>query len=255
MEQEILIEKIKPWIYEAADFIRMNLDEEREISQKKDRTDLVTDIDQKVQDLLIEKINLSFPNDQILAEENGYDVLQNMMGRVWIIDPIDGTMNFIMEKENFCIMLAVFENGQGNLGLIYDVMSDELYWGGKGIGVFCNQSPLKHVENNALNDGLIGMNAYMYANNIYQAQSIGQTSMGIRVSGCAGIEFIALLKGNHLAYLSNLNPWDYAAGIVLLEELGGQYSTITGKNLSFNQREYFLAATPKAYRQILAMVQ
>lgn len=255
IEQEICVEKIKTWIDEAADLIRMNLHAKREISQKKDRTDLVTDIDRKVQMLLIEKIKLNYPNDQILAEENGYDVLQDMSGRVWIIDPIDGTMNFVMEKENFCIMLAVFEDGQGFLGFIYDVMSDELYWGGKEIGVYCNQSPLHHVKNSPLNEGLVGMNAYMYANNIYQAQSIGQSSMGIRVSGCAGIEFIALLKGNRLAYLSNLNPWDYAAGIVLLAELGCRYSTITGKNLSFNQREYFLAATPKAYQQILEMTQ
>ncbi len=71
-----------------------------------------------------------------MAEEEGCNQLSDLDGRVFIIDPIDGTLNFVIEGENFCIMLAVYESGVGKLGFIYDVMRNELFWGGKGIGVY-----------------------------------------------------------------------------------------------------------------------
>ncbi|MGX7192834.1 inositol monophosphatase family protein [Enterococcus moraviensis] len=245
-----MIVEIQEWLKEAAAFIRVSLANKVTVSQKSNRTDLVTNIDEETQTFLIKKINKYYPNDSILAEEKGFDTIESLDGRVWIIDPIDGTMNFVMEQENFCIMIAVYENGVGKLGFIYDVMKDELYWGGKDLGVFVNDQKLQQPKDRALSDGLIGMNAYMYGKNIYAAGEIGHASMGIRVSGCAGIELIAMLKGNHIGYISNLSPWDYAAGLVLIEEFGFKYSDIEGKPLTFSKREYFLAASPTAYTQI-----
>lgn len=245
-----MIVEIKEWLTEAADFIRVNLASEVTVSQKSGRTDLVTNVDEETQAFFIKKINLHYPDDRILAEEVGFDTIDSLAGRVWIIDPIDGTMNFVMEQENFCIMIAFYEDGVGQLGFIYDVMKDELYWGAKNYGVFLNDQELPQPKDVSLSEGLIGMNAYMYGKNIYFAGEIGHESMGIRVSGCAGIELIALLKGNHIGYISNLSPWDYAAGLVLINEFGLKYSNLAGVPLAFNKREYFLAATPKAYAEI-----
>ncbi|GGC84048.1 inositol monophosphatase family protein [Enterococcus wangshanyuanii] len=250
MTAEKMIIEIKDWIREAADFIQTSLTTDFAVSQKSGRTDLVTSIDEETQTLLIKKIKEHYPADKILAEEKGYSTIDSLAGRVWIIDPIDGTMNFVMEQENFCIMIAVFEDGIGKLGFIYDVMKDELCWGGKGIGVFLGEQRLIQPKNLGLSAGLLGMNAYMFGEDIHCARKIGHASMGVRVSGCAGIEMIAMLKGNHIGYVSNLSPWDYAAGIVLLEEFHFSYSTIEGKALSFSGREYFLAATPEAYSEI-----
>lgn len=247
---EKMITEIKGWMQEAAVFIKTSLSTEMAVSQKSGRTDLVTNIDEETQALLIKKIKEQYPADKILAEEKGYSTIDSLAGRVWIIDPIDGTMNFVMEQENFCIMIAVFEDGIGKLGFIYDVMKDELCWGGKGIGVFLGEQKLIQPQNLGLSAGLLGMNAYMFGENIHCAREIGHASMGVRVSGCAGIELIAMLKGNHIGYVSNLSPWDYAAGLVLLEEFNFLYSTIEGEDLSFSGREYFLAATPKAYNEI-----
>ncbi len=94
---------------------------------------------------------------------------------MWIIDPIDGTMNFVMERENFCIMLAVYEDGIGKLGFIYDVMREELYWGGKGLGVYRNNQLLKAPTMKALADGLWGMNAYMHGKK-YSSRNGNRTS-------------------------------------------------------------------------------
>ncbi|MGX7413289.1 inositol monophosphatase family protein [Enterococcus caccae] len=245
-----MIIQIKEWLKEAAGYIQVSLTNKLLVSQKSNRKDLVTNIDEETQAFFIKKINQNYPNDRILAEEKGFDTIESLAGRVWIIDPIDGTMNFVMEQENFCIMIAVYEDGVGQLGFIYDVMKDELYWGGRKQGVFLNDQKLQQPKDTALSKGLLGMNAYMYGKNIYAAGEIGHASMGIRVSGCAGIELIAMLKGNHIGYISNLSPWDYAAGLVLLNEFGYKYSNIEGKPLAFAKREYFLAATPTAYAQI-----
>ncbi|MGX7150609.1 inositol monophosphatase family protein [Enterococcus ureasiticus] len=245
-----MIIEIKEWLAEAAGYIRVSLTNQLTVSQKSGRTDLVTNIDEEIQSFFIKKINQHYPNDRILAEEKGFNTIDSFAGRVWIIDPIDGTMNFVMEQENFCIMIAVYEEGVGQLGFIYDVMKEELYWGGKNYGVFLNERKLPQPKDVTLSEGLIGMNAYMYRKNIYSAGEIGHASMGIRVSGCAGVELIAMLKGNHIGYISNLSPWDYAAGLVLINEFGFKYSNIEGKPLAFDKREYFLAATPAAYTQI-----
>ena len=160
-ETQKFVQTIQSWLFEAADVIRMNLESELTVQQKNGRTDLVTNMDEQTQEFLMNKIQTNFPEDQILGEEKGYNTLKSFAGRVWIIDPIDGTMNFVMERENFCIMLAVYEDGIGKLGFIYDVMREELYWGGKGLGVYRNNQLLKAPTMKALADGLWGMNAYM----------------------------------------------------------------------------------------------
>ena len=103
-ETQKFIQTIQSWLFEAADVIRMNLESELTVQQKNGRTDLVTNMDEQTQEFLMNKIQTNFPEDQILGEEKGYNTLKSFAGRVWIIDPIDGTMNFVMERENFCMM-------------------------------------------------------------------------------------------------------------------------------------------------------
>jgi myo-inositol-1(or 4)-monophosphatase len=246
-----MVSEIKSWLYEAAAEIRSTLEQELTIQEKSGRTDLVTNMDEQTQEFLMKKIQTHYPEDQILGEEKGFTKVSSFQGRVWIIDPIDGTLNFVLEKENFCIMLAVYEEGVGQLGFIYDVIRDEMYWGGKGWGVYVNECPLPQPAMKELSAGLLGMNAYMYGKNIHHARDIGHQTMGIRVCGCAGLEIIAMLKGNHIGYISKLSPWDYAPGLVLLEEFGFKFGNIHGEALTFDGQEYFLAATPNAYTEIL----
>lgn len=249
-----MVSEVRVWLEEAAQFIRESLDHTMTVVEKSGRTDLVTNIDEETQEFLMNKIRSHYPEDKILGEEKGYNTIDSLNGRVWIIDPIDGTMNFVMEQENFCIMLGIFENGIGQLGFIYDVMKNELYWGGKELGVYLNETRLTQPAFGKLSEGLLGLNAHMYGENTHFARVLGNKSMGVRISGCAGLEMIAMLKGNHNGYLSNLSPWDYAAGIVLLEEFGFKYSNLKGTPLSFDGREYFLAGSPETYEEILHYV-
>lgn len=248
MENEII-----SWIYEAAEKIKTGLGDALKVDQKENRTDLVTNVDKEIQDFFVSKINAFDPNAKILGEENGQDQTPISEGRVFVIDPIDGTLNFVMQQENFCIMIAVYEDGVGQLGFIYDVMQDDLFWGGLKVGkVYHNKEEISAPENKSLSEGLIGMNAALYRENLYHAQEIGRASMGIRVLGCAGLDFIAILKGTQIGYVSTLSPWDYAAGGIMMEQLG---MTICGGNqapLSFQGREFFIGATQAAMADIRA---
>lgn len=253
MKHKQMIREITSWLMEAAQIVREGNQRQLTVQQKTSRTDLVTNMDQEIQTFLIKKIHQQYPQDAVLAEEEDYSTLASLNGNVWIIDPIDGTMNFVFEKENFCIMLAYYCDGIGQLGFIFDVMKNELYWGERGHGVYRNTTKLPQPSDCCLADGLVGMNAYMYGENILASREIGQKSMAIRVSGCAGIELIAILKGTHIGYISNLSPWDYAAGLVLLTEFGIRYGGSQDQPLRFAGREYFFAATPTAYNELLIL--
>ena len=109
-------------------------------------------------------------------------------------------------------------------------MREELYWGGKGLGVYRNNQLLKAPTMKALADGLWGMNAYMEK---YSSRNGNRTSKHGRAYWLCRFGNYCYVKGNHHGYLSNLSPWDYAAGLVLLEEFGFKYSGITGKPLTF----------------------
>jgi len=248
---QILISEIKNWIYQASAIIKNEIKKnDLVIATKASRTDLVTNVDKMIQDFLIERIHRFDPAAKILGEENGQDKLTDFSGRVFVIDPIDGTMNFVLEKENFCIMIAVIEDNEEKLGFIYDVMKDVLLWGGPEVGVFKDEERLDSPEDLSLEESLIGMNSSIYRKNLYHLQDIVDRSMGVRMSGCAGVELINLMTGKRNAYISNLAPWDYAAGKVMLEKLGFKVTNIEGGPLKFSHRERVIAATPATFSAI-----
>lgn len=250
-----MIEEIISWLIAAKEKIILAQNEQLMIDEKTNRKDLVTNMDREIQAFLIEKIHSAYPQAKVLAEEEGYSDLPDLSGQVFIIDPIDGTLNFVVQGENFCIMLAYYEDGIGQLGFIYDVMRDELYWGGKEIGVYKNDIKLPQPKDLPLEKGLVAINSYLFGHDRFNIHAIGEQSIGVRMCGCAGLELIAMLKGNHIGYISNLSPWDYAAGNVLLDVFGMKYSGFSGDPLTFHGREYYLAATPTAYETILEMLE
>lgn len=97
----------------------------------------MTNIDKQVEKYLVTQIKQTFPGSRVLGEEGDRDQdLATYQGLVWIIDPLDGTLNFVKQKDHFASMLAVYENGHEKLGYILDVINDKLYWGGPESGVF-----------------------------------------------------------------------------------------------------------------------
>lgn len=250
-----IVKAVHSWMIDAGEQIKESLNrEDLLVETKSGRKDLVTEMDKATQDYLIDQIMAYDPAAKILGEENGLDQLADLSGRVFIIDPIDGTMNFVLEKENFCIMIAIYEEGKGRFGFVYNVMKDEFLWGGPEIGVFNNGKEIKAPKNIALSEGLVGLNSPMLIHNRHHETDISDRSLGIRMTGCAGVELIALVKGQRAAYVSHLAPWDYAPGGVLLETLGLKMANISGEPLSLSGRELFVGGTPQAFDELMELM-
>ena len=151
------LEFAKQIVLEAGDYLRLHLHDDLMISKKTGPTDLVTQMDQQVQKDLVEKITHRYPEDRIFAEEDG---LRSPIseGSVWVIDPIDGTNNFVTQKEDFAVMVAYFEDGIGQFGLIYDVMRDHLFYGGGEFPVYRNEVELTPFVDQPLENFLISSN-------------------------------------------------------------------------------------------------
>ena len=228
----------------GGDFIKDSLSKTITVEEKTAFDDLVTNIDKQTQDLLVARIQSAFPTDHIFAEENGlvHDIKD---GNVWVLDPIDGTVNFIVQQENFCVMIAYYEEGQGKFGLIYNVMADELFYGGGQFDVYCNDKLLPVYQDRPLNRCLVASNAAMFAKNFHGLQSFINKTLGVRVYGGAGLSMSKVLSGQILAYFSVIYPWDYAAASIMGEKLGYQLETINGEALDYSSRQAVMLV-PKA---------
>jgi len=158
-------------------------------------------------------------------------------GSVWIIDPIDGTNNFVAQGEDFAVMLAYFEDGIGKFGIIYDVMKGDCYHGGEGFPTCRNDEPLPAFKKKPLREFLVAGNSGMLETNEWGLADLGNAALGTRVYGSAAISFAKVLSGRLLTYITYLQPWDYAAASILGESLGYKVLTIAGEEVDFQTRQ------------------
>lgn len=246
---------IQEWIYDAAKLIKSSFEENLDIQQKSNRNDLVTNIDKAVEKQFIEKIHQFFPGERIMGEEGFGDEFQNLDGIVWIIDPIDGTLNFIKQQYDFAIMVAVYEDGIGQAGFIYDVMQDKMYSAHKGKGAYCNKKKLPPVKDQPLKEGLVAISSALMSKEEGLARLVGRASSGVRLIGSAGIETAHVASGQLIGYIAaSLAPWDIAAGKIIAEEVGLIYTKMNGSPIDLLQKNPSLVATPTAHKEIIMLL-
>lgn len=244
---------IKQWIKETAEMIEEAKEKSLEVEEKSARNDLVTNMDKKIEEVLTDKIRSHFPDDRICGEEGFGDDLEDLKGTVWFIDPIDGTLNFVLQQENFAVMIAVYEEGEGVQGYIYNVTEEKLYHAIKGQGVFCNGQPVSAPENKSLSDGLMATNSQLMTQDAFSDyRKVASRSMGVRMLGSAGLEVTELIKGNIIAYVATkLSPWDIAPGKLMLEEFGFKISNFSGEPVDLLKSNQTIFASPSAYDEIV----
>ncbi|RPA57279.1 inositol monophosphatase family protein [Aerococcus agrisoli] len=240
---------VKEWVGEAATFIRQQFETEIQVQTKSHRTDLVTNVDQAVEVFFRKKIEAHFPQDQYFGEEKMGDNPTSLNGPVWIVDPIDGTANFVLQQNHFAIMLGYYEDGEGLLGVIYDVMHDDYFEAIKGKGIRRNgEAFIPRYTDKQLDQSLIAINGGMVMRNVYDVQDLIVASMGLRIYGSAGIEIVGLMKGEIAAYISpRLQPWDIAAGMVFAEEMGLKVSQLSQEPVDLLQANAVIIAYPSTY--------
>jgi myo-inositol-1(or 4)-monophosphatase len=256
MKWDNIYANAKQWVKEAGDKIRLSFDKTLNIQTKTNPNDLVTNIDKEIEQFFINKIRGVYGDHKIMGEEGFGDELSSLEGIVWLIDPIDGTMNFIHQQRNFAISLGVYENGIGKIGLIYDVVHDELYHANSGKGAYLNERPLPALTETTVKESIIALNATWVMENHRIDHNLMiplvREARGTRSYGTAALEMVFVATGRVDAYLSmRLSPWDFAAGAVIVEELGGVVTNLRGENLDFLSQNSLFVAKPGLHQTIL----
>ncbi|MFD1671176.1 inositol monophosphatase family protein [Agrilactobacillus yilanensis] len=244
---------IKQWVVTAAEAVKLHLHDDLKVNTKSGRNDLVTNIDKTTEQYLVQKIRAQYPEAKIVGEEGFGDQVEDLTGLVFFVDPIDGTMNFVKARENFAIMIGAYLDGKGIVGVILDVMKDELFWGGPEFGVYKNNLPLPKPKNITLSEGLLGMSGPLLVHDVKHVAAAVTASSGARIFGSAGIEFTKVIQGFENGYVSKLMPWDFAAGKVMAETLGLKVTDIDGEPLSMLSSKIVLIGTERTHAQILAL--
>ena len=187
---------------------------------KKGPADFVTNSDLKVEKILIEELKKARPNYSIISEENGVEKNKDKKN-TWIIDPIDGTINFLHGIPHFAISIALKCENEIISGLIFDPIKNEMFFAEKESGAYFNNQRIRVSKKNELDDCL-----FVTGGNIKN-----EPDLSYRKSGCAALDMAYVAAGRYDGYFQhNLNIWDIAAGIILVKEAGGILNEINVSN-------------------------
>ena len=187
---------------------------------KKGPKDFVTNSDIKAEKIIIEELKKARPNYSIISEENGVEKNKDTSNS-WIIDPIDGTINFLHGIPHFAISIALKSNDEISSGLIFDPIKDEMFFAEKNNGAFLNNQRIRVSKKNNLDECLFAV-----------GKIINEPNFTYRRSGCAALDIAYVASGRLDGYVQNkLNLWDIAAGIVLVKEAGGIINDIDLENI------------------------
>lgn len=241
------------WLDELQKSTIAAMNQHLDVATKHDARDLVTNVDKSNEQIINKYIRKFDPDAQIVSEEGFGDKPISMAGHVWFVDPIDGTMNFYKQHDDFAIMIALYIDNQPILGWIMDVVNNIVYHGGPQMGIFANQLRLDPPENDALNQGIVLLSGARLLYGMFGYDEIAKSALGYRVIGAAGPSFIRVLRGQAVGYSSKMMSWDFAAGQVLAKTLGLIVSDIDGKQLDMLSSNIVLVATNRAHRDILAL--
>ena len=183
---------------------------------KKGPSDFVTNSDLKTEKIIIEELNRGRPDYSIISEENGIKKNKDQ-NNTWIIDPIDGTVNFLHGIPHFAISIGLRSENEIISGLIFDPIKDELFYAEKNNGAFFNNQRIRVSKKNDIEECLF----------VTGGKIKKELSIPYRKSGCAALDMAYVAAGRYDGYFQNdLNIWDIAAGIVLIKEAGGMINDI-----------------------------
>jgi myo-inositol-1(or 4)-monophosphatase len=228
MDWNQIYETAKLWTLEAGDILRKATTETFQIEYKTSAADLVTEKDKEIEQFFIDKIKSTYPTHFLLGEEGlaKDQVFDPVKEIVWVVDPIDGTTNFVHQQRNFAISVGIYENGLPKIGLVYDPIGKELFHAQSGKGAYLNEKPLLKLMNKSLEEAMVSINQlWLISNDKVNHQLFEQVirkARGTRYIGSAALEIAYVACGRLDIYFDfRLSPWDIAGGMVVLQEVGG----------------------------------
>jgi len=244
-------------LHAGADQLKKYFDGTFEIQSKDTLNNLVTEVDKKSETAIIEVIRDEYPNDFILSEEVGE--LSTDSNVKWIIDPIDGTVNFANGIPICCVSIGVEKDGKLLMGAVFNPFMNELFFAEKGKGAFLNNKPLKVSENKNVNAACL-VTGFPYRwvevakDPIAVFERFIRMGLPVRRLGSAAIDLCWVAAGRFDGFWEyNLNPWDIAAGYLIIEEAGGTVTNFKGEPYSVYDKET-LATNGKIHEEMLHVI-
>ncbi len=225
----------------------------------KSPNDFVTEVDQKAEEVIIETLLGAYPGHGILAEESGRTHGAANSEYVWIIDPLDGTTNFIHGLPFYAVSIALAFRDQIQQAVVYDPTRNDLFYASKGRGAYLNDKRLRVSKRTRLADSLIGTGFPFRRGDNFQRymrmfEEVSQKCAGLRRPGAAALDLCYVAAGYYDAFFeTGLNPWDIAAASLMITEAGGLIGNFTGESDFMYQREV-LAGNPKVYGQMVGIL-
>lgn len=227
-----------------------------EVEYKTSASDLVTAVDKEVEEQLVRLILSRFPDHGILGEESTFKGDPNQYDTLWILDPIDGTTNFVHQQINYSVSISVYHRGEALVGVVYDPSRDEMFYAVKGEGACLNERKLHLDRQVTLEEALLCTSVFWNK----RAEQIGIDTIvkklagkvrGMRLLGSAALELAYVAAGRLDGYVSmSLNPWDFGAGRLIVEEAGGIATKMNGEPLPHDQKSSVMACNPTFYEEL-----
>ncbi|HET9108890.1 MAG TPA: inositol monophosphatase family protein [Steroidobacteraceae bacterium] len=221
----------------------------------KGRNDFVSEVDRNAEQEIIGIIRRHYPDHAVLAEESGRSGDNDT---VWIIDPLDGTTNFLHGFPTFAVSIACQQKGRLEHAVVYDPMRQELFTSTRGSGAHLDNRRIRVSKQRTLEGALIGTGFPFRANTRYMDAYLAmlkaamQSTAGVRRPGAAALDLAYVAAGRTDGFWEiGLSPWDTAAGTLLILEAGGRIGTLTGAE--YAQGGDVVAGTPKVYAALLEL--
>jgi len=258
-EQESLLSLAIELARRAGALQRERYETALEIGTKSAPVDLVTEVDKACEAMIVAALEARRPDDAILAEEGGGLDRAGATWR-WVIDPLDGTTNYAHGYPRFCVSIGVEREGERTLGAVYDPLMDELYHAARGEGAFRNGRPVRVSPETELGRSLLAT-GFAYdrreseVDNLDHFGAFLKRARALRRDGSAALDLCYVASGRLDGYWElKLQPWDVAAGALILEEAGGRFSDFGGGAGARSGREV-VASNGRIHDAMLAVLR
>lgn len=223
---------------------------------RKGPNDFVSEVDRNAEAAIIQTLLEAYPGHGILAEESGREHGARDSEYVWIIDPLDGTTNFLHGFPVYAVSIALAVRGQVQQAVVYDPTRNDLFMASKGRGAFLNDRRLRVSKRVRLSDSLVGTGfPFRRGDNfkryVKMFEEVMQACAGLRRPGAAALDLCYVAAGYYDGFFEmGLNPWDVAAGSLIITEAGGLIGNFAGESDYLHQREV-VAGNPRVFGQLV----
>lgn len=258
---------VEPLVASAGQYMREGYQSARQknVEVKTEFYDLVTIYDKKIEELLVNGIKKKYPHHKFIGEEESAENKRTPIltdEPTWIIDPIDGTTNFIRKIPHACISIALSVKQEIVLGIVYNPTANEMYTAKKNQGAFLNGEKIQVNNCKKMNDAVVGYEiSLIHApavrdKNIKRLYKLGSQAQGTRSFGSAALSLCYLASGAiDIYHIEDLKPWDMAAGAIIIREAGGIVLNPKGGEFDVMQPNIVSAATKELAAAVIALIE